>query len=134
MMDELMYVKHEFRSIDLSLKRLSGDFIRCIEEHFTPVEGQAPLFNNYPDSAILPLLLKRFEPGTRRPTLNSSIHMVFSISSFYVRGAARSLSHLFLHLTRTLNSSSLRIPSYNRETLSRLLVWMLEELEFFRDL
>jgi len=68
--DELMYFKHEFRWIYLSLKRLSDDFIRHNEKHFTPVEGQAPLFENYPNLAILPLLLKRFEPRTRRPTVN----------------------------------------------------------------
>ena len=51
--DELMYFKYEFHLIDPSLKRLSGGFIRRIEEHFTPVEGQAPLLDNYPDLTIL---------------------------------------------------------------------------------
>ncbi|PUU81782.1 fatty acid synthase beta subunit dehydratase [Tuber borchii] len=48
-MVELMYVKHESRWIDPSLKRLTGDFIRRIEERFTPVEGRASLLQNYAD-------------------------------------------------------------------------------------
>ncbi|KKA25346.1 [Acyl-carrier-protein] S-acetyltransferase [Rasamsonia emersonii CBS 393.64] len=46
-MVELMYVKHESRWIDDSLKRLTGDFIRRVEERFTSVEGQASLLQNY---------------------------------------------------------------------------------------
>ncbi|KAJ9203816.1 hypothetical protein DTO164E3_2170 [Paecilomyces variotii] len=46
-MVELMYVKHESRWIDESLKRLTGDFIRRIEERFTSSEGQASLLQNY---------------------------------------------------------------------------------------
>ena len=72
-MDQLMYAKHEFSWIDPSLKWLSGDFIRRIEEHFTPFEGQAPLLENYPHWAIIPLLLKRFKPSTRKTTLNPPI-------------------------------------------------------------
>ena len=34
-MVDLMYVKHELRWIDTSLKRLTGDFIRRLEERFT---------------------------------------------------------------------------------------------------
>jgi len=45
----LMYVRHEFRWADPSLKRLTGDFIGSIEEPFTPIEGQASLLQNYPD-------------------------------------------------------------------------------------
>lgn len=39
-MVDLMYVKHESRWIDDSLKRLTGDFIRRVEERFT--NGQQP--------------------------------------------------------------------------------------------
>ncbi|KAF8473168.1 fatty acid synthase beta subunit dehydratase [Kalaharituber pfeilii] len=48
-MVELMYVKHESRWIDPSLKRLTGDFIRRVEERFTVSEGQASLLQNYAD-------------------------------------------------------------------------------------
>ncbi|PUU78407.1 fatty acid synthase beta subunit [Tuber borchii] len=48
-MVELMYVKHESRWIHPSLKRLTGGFIRRIEERFTSVEGLASLFQNYAD-------------------------------------------------------------------------------------
>ena len=48
-MVELMYVKHESRWIDPSLKQLTGDFIRRIEESFTPIESQASLLQNYAD-------------------------------------------------------------------------------------
>jgi len=132
-MVELMYVKHESRQADPTLKRLSGDFIQHIEEHFTPVERPAPLLERYLDLAILPLLRKKFQPSTRRTTLNSSMHRICNISFFYLKGATRRLSHLFLRLTRTLNYSSRRIPFYNREISSGLLANLLEELEFFRD-
>ncbi|KAI1945742.1 beta subunit of fatty acid synthetase [Ophidiomyces ophidiicola] len=46
-MVELMYVKHQSRWIDDSLKRLTGDFIRRVEERFTSVEGQASLLQCY---------------------------------------------------------------------------------------
>ena len=48
-MVELMYVKHESRWIDPSLKRLTGDFIRRVEERFTSSKGQASLLQNYAD-------------------------------------------------------------------------------------
>nr|DAA05950.1 TPA_exp: fatty acid synthase beta subunit [Thermomyces lanuginosus] len=48
-MVELMYVKHEKRWIDPSLKKLTGDFIRRVEERFTSVEGQPSLLQNYSD-------------------------------------------------------------------------------------
>ncbi|OXV07980.1 hypothetical protein Egran_04257 [Elaphomyces granulatus] len=40
-MVELMYVTSESRWIDDSLRRLTADFLRRVEERFTPVEGQA---------------------------------------------------------------------------------------------
>ncbi|KAK4553557.1 beta subunit of fatty acid synthetase [Recurvomyces mirabilis] len=46
-MVELMYVKHEKRWIDPTLLRLTGDFIRRIEERFTPGDGKASLIQNY---------------------------------------------------------------------------------------
>jgi fatty acid synthase subunit beta len=46
-MVELMYVKHESRWIDNSLKKLTGDFIRRVEERFTAGEGQASLLQTY---------------------------------------------------------------------------------------
>ncbi|KAH8145050.1 uncharacterized protein LAJ45_10961 [Morchella importuna] len=48
-MVELMYVKHESRWIDPSLKRLAGDFIRRVEERFTTALGQPSLLQNYAD-------------------------------------------------------------------------------------
>jgi len=46
-MVELMYVTHERRWIDKSLARLTGDFIRRIEERFTVGDGQASLIQTY---------------------------------------------------------------------------------------
>ncbi|KAL2836218.1 acyl transferase domain-containing protein [Aspergillus pseudoustus] len=46
-MVDLMYVKHESRWIDESLKKLTGDFIRRVEERFTTTEGRASLLQNY---------------------------------------------------------------------------------------
>lgn len=48
-MVELMYVKHESRWIDPSLKRLTGDFIRRVEERFTTALGKPSLLQNYTD-------------------------------------------------------------------------------------
>ncbi|KAJ5611452.1 Fatty acid synthase subunit beta [Penicillium herquei] len=46
-MVDLMYIKHESRWIDDSLKRLTGDFLRRVEERFTTATGQASLLQNY---------------------------------------------------------------------------------------
>ncbi|KAI9805514.1 MAG: hypothetical protein M1825_000765 [Sarcosagium campestre] len=46
-MVDLMYVKHESRWIDQSLKGLTGDFIRRVEERFTTVRGQPSLLQSY---------------------------------------------------------------------------------------
>lgn len=46
-MVELMFVKHESRWIDATLKRLTGDWIRRLEERFTTVEGHTSLLQNY---------------------------------------------------------------------------------------
>src|SRR5690606_2983741 len=46
---ELMYVKHESRWIDVTLKRFTGDWIHRVEERFTPVDGHVSLLQNYAD-------------------------------------------------------------------------------------
>lgn len=46
-MVDLMYVKHQKRWIDKSLARLTGDFIRRIEERFGPAEGTNSIIQNY---------------------------------------------------------------------------------------
>jgi len=46
-MVELMFVKHEKRWIDVSLKRLTGDWIRRIEERFTTGEAKPSLLQSY---------------------------------------------------------------------------------------
>ncbi|KAK4493919.1 hypothetical protein PRZ48_015105 [Zasmidium cellare] len=46
-MVELMYVKHQKRWIDKSLARLTGDFIRRIEERFAPADGTGSIIQNY---------------------------------------------------------------------------------------
>ena len=46
-MVDLMYVKHESRWIDASLERLTGDFIRRVEERFTKKSGQPSLLQTY---------------------------------------------------------------------------------------
>ena len=48
-MADLMYVKHESRWIDGSLKRLTVDFIRRVEERFTSTTGKPSLVQNYSD-------------------------------------------------------------------------------------
>ncbi|KAG0650153.1 Fatty acid synthase subunit beta [Hyphodiscus hymeniophilus] len=46
-MVDLMYVKHESRWIDKSYRKLTGDFIRRVEERFTPASGNASLLQSY---------------------------------------------------------------------------------------
>lgn len=46
-MVDLMFVKHESRWIDQSLERLTGDFIRRLEERFIPTSGKPSLVQNY---------------------------------------------------------------------------------------
>nr|POE78610.1 fatty acid synthase subunit beta [Quercus suber] len=46
-MVDLMYVKHEKRWIDPSLARLTGDFIRRLEERFTCSDGKGSIIQNY---------------------------------------------------------------------------------------
>lgn len=46
-MVDLMYVKHESRWIDQSLQRLTGDFIRRLEERFVPNSKSPSLIQNY---------------------------------------------------------------------------------------
>jgi fatty acid synthase subunit beta len=46
-MVDLMYVKHEARWIDKSYIKLTGDFIRRVEERFTPAQGKPSLLQNY---------------------------------------------------------------------------------------
>lgn len=46
-MVDLMYVKHESRWIDPSLQRLTGDFIRRVEERFTKKPGQISVLQSY---------------------------------------------------------------------------------------
>ncbi|GAM91484.1 hypothetical protein ANO11243_095350 [Dothideomycetidae sp. 11243] len=46
-MVDLMYVKHESRWIDKSLGKLTGDFIRRVEERFTTANGKESLVQSY---------------------------------------------------------------------------------------
>ena len=46
-MVDLMYVKHESRWIDRSLANLTGDFIRRLEERFTPTPGKPSILQSY---------------------------------------------------------------------------------------
>lgn len=46
-MVDLMFVKHESRWIDVSLERLTGDFIRRVEERFTSVDGKSSMLQSY---------------------------------------------------------------------------------------
>ncbi|RMZ83358.1 hypothetical protein DV737_g1656, partial [Chaetothyriales sp. CBS 132003] len=48
-MVDLMYVKHQARWIEPSLRNLTVDFIRRVEDRFTPVAGQPSLIQSYAD-------------------------------------------------------------------------------------
>lgn len=63
-MVDLMFVKHESRWIDQSLERLTGDFIRRLEERFIPTTGKPSLVQNYSELdepyAVVDKLLKTY--------------------------------------------------------------------------
>ena len=46
-MVELMFVAHEKRWIDVTLRNLTGDFIRRLEERFTHEEGKKSVLQSY---------------------------------------------------------------------------------------
>ncbi|KAJ8058636.1 hypothetical protein OCU04_012812 [Sclerotinia nivalis] len=48
-MVDLMYVKHESRWIDKSYIKLTGDFIRRVEERFTTGQGKPSMLQSYTD-------------------------------------------------------------------------------------
>ncbi|RMD41851.1 hypothetical protein DV735_g3277, partial [Chaetothyriales sp. CBS 134920] len=48
-MVDLMYVKHQSRWIEPSLRNLTVDFIRRVEDRFTPASGQPSLIQSYAD-------------------------------------------------------------------------------------
>jgi fatty acid synthase subunit beta, fungi type len=50
-MVDLMFVKHESRWIDKSYEKLTGDFIRRVEERFTPSQGKPSLLQSYSELA-----------------------------------------------------------------------------------
>jgi fatty acid synthase subunit beta len=50
-MVDLMFVKHESRWIDKSYQNLTGDFIRRVEERFTPSQGKPSLLQSYSELA-----------------------------------------------------------------------------------
>jgi fatty acid synthase subunit beta len=50
-MVDLMFVKHESRWIDKSYEKLTGDFIRRVEERFTPGQGKPSLLQSYSELA-----------------------------------------------------------------------------------
>lgn len=59
---ELIYIRHQSRWVDPTLKILTGDFIRRVEERFTSKEGQPSILQNYsqldndPDQTVKDLL------------------------------------------------------------------------------
>src|SRR6201991_1785796 len=46
-MVDLMFVKHESRWIDKSLAKLTGDFIRRVEERFATAEDKSSMVQSY---------------------------------------------------------------------------------------
>ena len=69
-MVDLMYVKHESRWIDPSLERLTGDFIRRLEERFTTSSGKSSLIQSYSELdkpyEIVDQLLKAYPESTEQ--------------------------------------------------------------------
>ncbi|KAI9851557.1 MAG: beta subunit of fatty acid synthetase [Thelocarpon superellum] len=73
-MVDLMYVRHESRWIDATLKALTGDFIRRVEERFTTETGRASLLQSYnelntPDPVVAKILTAY--PQAERQLINA---------------------------------------------------------------
>ncbi|KAF2115914.1 acyl transferase domain-containing protein [Lophiotrema nucula] len=72
-MVDLMYVKHESRWIDASLMRLTGDFIRRLEERFSKADSDS-LIQSYDELAspyqIVEKVLKAF-PAAKEQLINA---------------------------------------------------------------
>lgn len=70
-MVDLMYVKHESRWIDQSLQRLTGDFIRRLEERFVPTSKKPSLIQNYSELAdpyvVIDKVLKLYPEARSQP-------------------------------------------------------------------
>ena len=73
-MVQLLYVKHEARWIDPSLTRLTGDFIRRVEERFTSAPGKASIIQSYSELdrpyAIVDQVLKTY-PQANEQLINA---------------------------------------------------------------
>lgn len=75
-MIELMFVKHEKRWIDITLRDLTGDFIRRLEERFTHEEGKRSVLQKYAEldyPTLYPVIEKLLEtyPEASQQLLNS---------------------------------------------------------------
>jgi len=86
-MVELMYVTHEKRWIDVTLRNLTGDFIRRLEERFTHEEGKKSLMQSYNELEdpfpLVKTILGAF-PEASEQLLNSQDieHFLFLCSRF----------------------------------------------------
>ncbi|KAL1301772.1 hypothetical protein AAFC00_005970 [Neodothiora populina] len=70
----LMYIKHEKRWIDKSLAKLTGDFIRRLEERFTSSPGKGSLIQNYAElNDPFPVVEKVLAayPGAKEQLINA---------------------------------------------------------------
>jgi len=86
-MVELMYVTHEERWIDVTLRNLTGDFIRRLEERFTHEEGKKSLMQSYKElEDPFPLIKKILDayPAASEQLLNSQDieHFLFLCGRF----------------------------------------------------
>ncbi|KAI8993220.1 fatty acid synthase [Pilobolus umbonatus] len=76
----LLYVKHECRWIDLSLRNLVGDFLRRVEERFTKTEGPSKLQNysqlDEPYAFVEEFLAQFPEADTQLLTSEDVLHFI----------------------------------------------------------
>ena len=70
-MVDLMFIKHESRWIDESLERLTGDFIRRLEERFTPTPGKPSMVQSYSELdepfKVVDEVLKTYPQANEQP-------------------------------------------------------------------
>ena len=109
-MVELMYVSHQKRWIDKSLQKLTGDFIRRIEERFATKPDNSSLVQNYSELdepfAMVEKVSKAY-PVADKQLINAQD---FSTSFCSVSVAVRSRCPSCRALTTPSSSSSRRTP------------------------
>ncbi|KAJ5119547.1 hypothetical protein N7448_010216 [Penicillium atrosanguineum] len=121
-MVDLMYIKHESRWIDASLKRLTGDFLRRVEERFTTANDQDSKLQSYS------------ELDTPYPTVDSILAAYPAAASQLIN--AQDVQHFLLLCQRRGQKPVPFVPSLDENFeyfFKKDSLWQSEDLEAVVD-